>query len=245
MVEFDSSISYRPIPDFPGYMAGTDGSIWTSKKRQGMKYVPGEWQMLCPVRMPNNYLKVTIPNSAGEHKQLFVHRIILFTFVGPCPPGLVCRHLDGNPPNCRLGNLAWGTHQENHDDMAIHGTRARGERQGASKFKDADIIQIRQLQADGISLCEIARRFSVNLLTISKIVTRRTWAHVASDHPIPILIQPRGEKSPHHKVNEAIVREMRQLRIDGMSIINIGKKFGVHRATVYAIINRKQWGHVK
>lgn len=43
-----------------------------------------------------------------------VHRLILETFVGPCPPDMECRHLDGNPSNNKLENLKWGTAHENH-----------------------------------------------------------------------------------------------------------------------------------
>lgn len=49
-----------------------------------------------------------------------VHHIVLTTFVGPCPEGLECRHLDGVKTNCRLSNLAWGTVTENAEDRKKH-----------------------------------------------------------------------------------------------------------------------------
>ena len=54
-----------------------------------------------------------------------IHRLVLEAFVGPRPSGMECRHLDGNPANNRLDNLAWGTKFENDMDMFRHGTRRR------------------------------------------------------------------------------------------------------------------------
>lgn len=53
----------------------------------------------------------------GKKTFFFLHRLLLQTFVSPCPPGMVCRHLDGNQLNFSLKNLKWGTHSENRRDM--------------------------------------------------------------------------------------------------------------------------------
>lgn len=53
-----------------------------------------------------------------------VHTLVLTTFVEPRPDGADARHLDGNPLNNRLDNLAWGTRIENVADMARHGRNA-------------------------------------------------------------------------------------------------------------------------
>ena len=51
-----------------------------------------------------------------------VHVLVLEAFVGPRPPGLLVRHLDGDQLNNRLANLTWGTASENNRDKVIHGT---------------------------------------------------------------------------------------------------------------------------
>lgn len=68
------------------------------------------------------YLRVglTAPGARPVHRM--VHRLVLESFIGPCPPGLQCRHLNGKPPDCRLVNLTWGTPSENALDRVRHGT---------------------------------------------------------------------------------------------------------------------------
>lgn len=57
-----------------------------------------------------------------------VHTLVLKAFVGPPPPGMEARHLDGNRLNNRLDNLAWGTKSENMADRLRHGTNPQASR---------------------------------------------------------------------------------------------------------------------
>ena len=42
-----------------------------------------------------------------------VHRLVLETFVGPCPEGMECDHRNHNTADNRIENLAWITHSDN------------------------------------------------------------------------------------------------------------------------------------
>jgi hypothetical protein len=46
----------------------------------------------------------------------------LWAFTGENPADLETRHMDGNPGNNALGNLAFGTASENAHDRVRHGT---------------------------------------------------------------------------------------------------------------------------
>lgn len=136
------SVRYR-ILDFlgyPGYRVGTDGSVWSRLLRTAVRG-PGrrgsvsglsvEWKKLQPVvDKGTGYTVVSLCNS-GKTKTFLVHQLVLLAFEGPRPEGMVCRHLDGNPVNNNRGNLCWGTHRENMQDMVRHGRSARGNRNGA------------------------------------------------------------------------------------------------------------------
>lgn len=108
----------------------------------------------------------------GKPRYSRVHWAVLTAFVGPCPPGLQCRHLDGDPSNNRIDNLEWGTPQQNQLDRADHGTSNRGTRNGSSKLTEDDVRAIRA--ATG-SQTEIADRFGVTPSCVGLIRRRIRW----------------------------------------------------------------------
>lgn len=81
----------------------------------------------------NGYPRFQFRRQGGRRQHLFVHVAVLLAFVGPRPPGHDARHLDGNPSNCVLSNLAWGTKLENMRDRDRHGKTCAGSRHGRWK----------------------------------------------------------------------------------------------------------------
>lgn len=49
-------------------------------------------------------------------KTFRVHVLVALAFIGPRPDGMVVRHLDDDPSNNTVENLAYGTRQDNADD---------------------------------------------------------------------------------------------------------------------------------
>lgn len=84
------------------------------------KIIDGE---VCANR--GGHIRVSLSRSGKKAARRFVHNIVLTAFVGSCPEGMQCRHLDGDPLNNRLSNLAWGTPRENSDDRIAHGRMIR------------------------------------------------------------------------------------------------------------------------
>ena len=65
--------------------------------------------------------------SKGSKERIFlVHRLVLETFVGPCPEGMESCHNDGNSANNTLDNLRWDTKKANQLDRVSHGTSCIG-----------------------------------------------------------------------------------------------------------------------
>jgi hypothetical protein len=60
-------------------------------------------------------------SRVGEYGYLFVHRMVLEAFRGPCPEGLEGCHNDGNAAHNHIGNLRWGTRSSNIRDVMAHG----------------------------------------------------------------------------------------------------------------------------
>lgn len=57
------------------------------------------------------YLAASLHES-GKRRLRSIHSLVLTAFRGARPDGLVGAHLDGNPTNNKLSNLAWVTPKE-------------------------------------------------------------------------------------------------------------------------------------
>lgn len=91
---------WRRVPGHPAYEVSDDGRARRGSREVGKKLTHG-------------YRRIWM-----DGKEYALHRVILETFVGPPPlPESVGRHLNDNRSDNRIGNLAWGTQQENVDDM--------------------------------------------------------------------------------------------------------------------------------
>lgn len=124
---------------------------------------------------PNGYVQVGLWRD-GVQRVAMVHRLVCRAFHGPAPSGRpLAAHGDGDSLNNRASNLRWASHLENEHDKRLHGTVARGERQGASKLTEADVIAIRN---DTRSQRKIAADYGVTQANIYFIIKRKSWAHV-------------------------------------------------------------------
>jgi transcriptional regulator NrdR family protein len=54
----------------------------------------------------------------------------------------------------------------------------------------------------------------------------------------------RGERISTAVLTEDNVREIRKLSATKQTYVQIAKQFGIHKGTVYKIVNRKSWAHV-
>lgn len=112
---------WLPVVDYEGFYEVSDLGRVRSLPRQTVSGVQGGKILKPQLTNRFGHLKVT-PSRDGVVKQVTVHRAVLAAFIGPCPEGQEVRHLDGNPANNRLDNLAYGTKGENNLDAVRHGT---------------------------------------------------------------------------------------------------------------------------
>jgi hypothetical protein len=168
-------------PGFHGYAVSSSGEAWTCRTPGGSGRNRGgigkEWRKLAPLKVSDGYLGLGLYSGSGRAKRARVHRLVLEAFVGPCPEGMECRHLDGDPSNNRLDNLAWGTQSQQHEDRALHGTSNRGHhRSGVAKLTIEEVAEIRSLVGT-VPNKDLAIRYGVSRPTISNIRHRRKWSH--------------------------------------------------------------------
>ena len=126
-------VRFRRVVEFPdkeNYCVGDDGSIWSKRF--------GTWRRRRPSPDRFGYLWVTF-RVGGQMLMRMVHRLILETFTGPCPEGMIACHNNGNPSDNRLGNLRWDTHRSNQADMVRHGTARRGQGHPNAKLTESQV----------------------------------------------------------------------------------------------------------
>lgn len=176
-----STVTYKLIPDHPGYRVGDDGSVWSCRKRVGVPgkrvcdfIVTDEWHRLTPAKTPGRlFVKLEGGRTFG------VHRLVLLAFVGPCPEGMEGCHNDGNPHNNALSNLRWDSDKANQADRERHGRTARGVRNGKSVLGDERVRYARaRFAAGGITRAQLARELGITWNNLNAILNRETWKHV-------------------------------------------------------------------
>lgn len=109
---------WRWIPGFEGsYQVSDHGRVRSFRNRRA----PG--RLISASRgTQRGYLMVNLTDETGPQRR-YVHALVLAAFVGPRPPGMQIRHLDGLTTNAHLSNLAYGTARENAADLRRHGTQ--------------------------------------------------------------------------------------------------------------------------
>jgi hypothetical protein len=159
---------YRTVPGFDAYRCGADGSVWSHK-------VGGKWKQLRPRANPRGQLRVVLRRNNAAH-DFIIGRLMLMSFVGPCPDGMECLHYDDNPANNRLSNLRWGTQKENGQDALRNNKFTQvGENHHGAKLTKAQVEEIRRCRAAGLSAQAIANMFGVSRPNVSKIYRGKSW----------------------------------------------------------------------
>jgi len=169
-------IKYANVPGYPEYRVGNDGSVWSRYNHRGGKgcKLVDEWKKLNPTTCKTNGRVIVNLCSDGKRKRWQVHRLVMLAFEGPCPAGYEVCHNDGDPTNNRRSNLRYDTRKGNMADQLRHGTRNRGTRQGLCKLDEDKVREIRRL-AGTTSQQAIADRFGVQVMTVNKVIHRKTW----------------------------------------------------------------------
>jgi hypothetical protein len=176
-----SEEQWRPVVGFEGLYEVSDHGRVRSLDRtvphRGRSPTRRQGRVLCLSSDVAGYPQAQLSNG-GVCRKIYIHRLVIEAFVGPRPPGLEVRHLDGNKRNNTPANLAYGTHAENVADQFVHGTAVFGEKSPSAKLTENEVRAIRQACAAGESQRTIARRYGVDQTMVSRILLRKAWRHV-------------------------------------------------------------------
>jgi hypothetical protein len=95
-------LEWRDIPGYEDqYIAHPTGQIASVRNQSVLKATPLHLK-------ERIYVTVSLPRIKEKgFRNRYVHRLILETFIGPCPRGHHAEHLDGDSLNNCLTNLRW------------------------------------------------------------------------------------------------------------------------------------------
>jgi hypothetical protein len=150
-----------PVPGMPGYYVNKDGIVFSVIRLE-------------PFVDSDGYARVNAFIN-GKRKKPGVHSLLARTFLTKESNHVLVRHLDGNPSNNNLNNLAWGTVQENGKDMAKHGS-VKGSNNPKSILTEQNVKEIRMRLANNESQKSIARDYVVSSSTIQAINSNQNWS---------------------------------------------------------------------
>lgn len=156
-------LDFKPIPGYEGiYRINKQGQIL------------GPYNKILRTSLSGPYPSVYLYKN-GKRTHVNVHKLVLLTWAGPRPKGSVIRHIDGNPLNCILDNLSYGTSQENETDKKTHGTFLFGEKCHNAVLTERKVKIARGLHKCKFTIKRIAEILQVKYQTAWSCI-HRGWA---------------------------------------------------------------------
>jgi hypothetical protein len=213
-------VTFRLIPGFPGYAAGDDGSIWSSRH--------GRWKSLRQY-VSGGYPSVSLYGEDGKQRKLRTSYYTIRAFHGLPANGMVCRHLDGQKWNGRPENLAWGTMSENSRDITFH--------EGNLKRLTVDQVRdCRRMYAEGLPIETIAGRVGCNSAAVTATAVGIRYGYVPNEDgskyiPVPFRVP---------RVDVSLVTRAVELVKGGHSMRSAARALGLAKDSVTRAISGRK-----
>lgn len=162
---------FKRLSNYPDYFVSDNGQIYSTITHKIIK----QYKTL------DGHLQISLGHK-NRHK--LIHRIVLETFIGPCPEGMECCHKNGNPADNRLENLRWDTRSNNRKDDYLLGVRTgfngcRGSYHSQSKLTEQDVRMIIYMWKTLLfTQREIADIYKISSPNINLITHKKIWKHL-------------------------------------------------------------------
>lgn len=122
-----------------------------------------------------------------------IHLYVAHAWVDGYFDGAEVNHIDFNRNNYHANNLEWVTHEENVKYSVVNNSKVwneskQGCKNGRATFKEEDVLKIRKLYDDGMSVADILKIYRPDLQhvkdyknlhsTFLNICKRKTWKNI-------------------------------------------------------------------
>lgn len=166
---------WKQIPGFSRYEASNLGNIRTHDWKGSGKTV-----VLRPAKSKKGYLATVLINDEGNKKNITVHRMVAFAFLGlPSNMSLTVNHKNHIKDDNRPENLEYMTALENAKEAQDNGLQVvlKGERNGFSKLTEKEVLEIREKFIPfKYPKKQLALEYGVSVGAIKNVLLRRTWS---------------------------------------------------------------------
>lgn len=168
-----------PIPEWPGYHISNLGEVYSSKKPGARGELETELKPMSP-RITKGYRRVGLRSNDGRKHMKKVAHLVIETFIGPKPHGMVVDHIDGNRLNDSLNNLQYISRSTNIRKAYKQNRNSftKGNKNGQSRLTllDIAIIKIRGLANENHH--KIAEDLNSRQGHISSIIRGERHSHI-------------------------------------------------------------------
>lgn len=124
-----------------------------------------------PAPIRSGYMTcMTVKNK--KNRLAYVHRMVVETFIGPIPKGMVVAHRDGVKSNNRITNLRIDSPKGNLRDTRFHGTHRFGENNPASSLTMDEANKIKAASGPN---SQIAKQFGVSRSAVQRIKSGKSY----------------------------------------------------------------------
>ncbi len=146
-----------PIPNYPKYAIDKHGNVY-GKRGEPLKGM-----------QVDGYHKVHLGD--GFH---YVHRLVLQTFIGPCPEGYQACHKNNDRADNRLSNLCWGSRKRNARDRKKLGYHRPG-LSSEQKQRAQYLYEVERWSFD-----KLHKEFKIDDHTIRRYAKKYNWQRRAA-----------------------------------------------------------------
>lgn len=171
-----SEFLFREIPGLPGYLASSDGDIFSIKTTSGYLDYNNPHELHKTLNNQGRYM-VSINKKPTQ-----VSRLIYMAFnnTSEIPMNLVVDHVDGNRLNNQPGNLQLITQQANIKKR-VHQSISLNFHKPDSKL---DLYEVGKIKYDLLSLpqAEVMRKYSITRNRVSNIALGKSWGNVKIEY---------------------------------------------------------------
>jgi hypothetical protein len=171
------------------------------------------------------YLRVNLWLN-GVPTRRSVHSLVLETFIGPRPPGMITRHYpDQNPTNNHLNNLSYATGTQNAYDRLENNTYHQ------AKLTETEVIEIKEALMQGVSGSILVKTYGISAPVITNIKHNKIWKNVGPD--ISSYFKKYGKQLSSN------IELIFKLKATGWRNDQIGELLNLNESTIYNTIRGK------